>query len=107
MKKLAKVCRNVLEKHMVRCKLNVIIGKDNVGCVQDMFIQIVRDVSKHVNVKHQFLFESVQKRSVGQLCAKRGMVADILTKNLKRVKFPHFCKSGKYGMMGHFCRGGV
>lgn len=67
---------------------NITLGEDNMGCIRDAQTPVISDLSKHVDIKYQFLVDHVRRGNVKlQFVPTNEMLADILTKNLKKVKF--------------------
>lgn len=72
------------------------IGKDNQACNADSLDPLLSDLSKHIDLKCQFLVDHIGKGDV-KLCyvPTEDMAADILTKNWSAQKFGHLMhKSG-------------
>ena len=49
--------------------------------------------TKHIDIQHHFIREAIEMKKVELMyCLMNGMVADVLTKVLVKVKHEYFCK---------------
>ena len=70
---------------------------DNQSCVQMSVNPVFHDKSKHIEIRHHFIHDMVQKGAVDlQYISTDDQTADVLTKPLPRVKFEYFC--GRLGV---------
>jgi hypothetical protein len=71
-----------------------LLHQDNQGTIALANNPIQHARTKHIDVRHYFMKDAVQKNLVTlQYCPTQEMVADVLTKHLGRVKFEEFRKS--------------
>lgn len=69
---------------------SICIGKDNQACIFDAQNSTLTDLSKHVDLKFQFLLKKVKMESISlQYVSSDNMVADIITKKLRKNKLKH------------------
>lgn len=96
-KRLFNINGKVLAKGEVDRLFAVQIG-NNMGCIWDAYKLIASNLWNHVHFKYQCLADHGQNGSVdGYSVPTNGMIADILTKNLKRVKVSQIMKLTNLG----------
>lgn len=67
---------------------DTVIGEDNQACIVDAQNDRLSDLSKHVYLKYQVLFDHVRRENVRlKYVPSKNMVADILSENLLFSKF--------------------
>ena len=67
------------------------IHYDNQSCVKLSENPVFHDKSKHIEIKHHYIRDMVQRGAVKlQYVATEEQIADVLTKPLARVKFEYF-----------------
>ena len=67
------------------------IHADNQGCITLSRGTVTHSRTKHIDIRHHFIRERVEKSEVNLLyCSTKDMLADILTKQLPREAFEKF-----------------
>lgn len=65
LKKFKDLWKLVVPNDGVDRMFNISIGEDNILCIKDAHILIVSEMSKHVDIKYQFLVDHVERGNVG------------------------------------------
>lgn len=110
MMKFAALFWNVPEKSEVERFFKIRIAEDDTGYLQDIHNPVVSKFSKHVDIKYQFMVDHVLKGII-DVCflPTDSMMADMMTQNLKRIKFVEMINMMRIGWMSFscFCCGGA
>ena len=73
---------------------STIINCDNQTAIGLSRNDVLNDRTKHIDVKFHFIRDQVEKKNVIiNYCSTAEMLADLLTKNLKKVKHNYFCEA--------------
>lgn len=64
LRKLEKIFKISLDKKEIGDSFNISIGKNNMGCIRDALTRVVSELSKHVDVKYQFIINNVQNQNL-------------------------------------------
>lgn len=85
----------VLDRATVERLFDVCIGEDNQACISETLNPVLSDLSKHIDLKYQFLVDHIRKGDVGirYVCTEE-MIADILSKNLSAQNFGQLVRRG-------------
>lgn len=69
---------------------NIMISIEYYACVADVTSSVISDLSKHIDLKYQFMVDNMQRWNVKLRYVRTDkMPADVLTKNLSAQKFEH------------------
>lgn len=87
-KKFGNMLERIISKKKVDQLFNVSIAEDNQACIREAKNPGSSELSKHIDVKFQFLVDNIQKGIVDiHYVPTENMAADLFTKNLKRIRF--------------------
>lgn len=87
LKKFEKSLKGAIYADDLRSLFSICIGEDNQGCIADAQQGYVADLSKHVDVKYQFIVNHVKQGHIDiKYVATDIMVLDMLAKNLRSTK---------------------
>lgn len=93
--KFAGLLKIVLPGEIVDKLFKILIGEDNMACIQNTHISTNSDLCKHVDVKYQLLIDHMKRNVSLPFIPTEKMVADVMTGKLKCIKFAELVKLTK------------